>query len=306
MSAIDPSKSEDPGPVSNEHYVSPEKLSDQAKDLQGTRTSSQEVELREGQSESVVGKVAIKLPHPFANPAKGRKIQIPEIFVQNPSHAKDIDIPKPIPNVPVPKKSSQGEARGIDVPNPVPKVYVFQELSLSEAGNSDAPDPAPKVSVHNELSLGESSDIDTSASIPKVSVFKELSQDEPWWPDPLTPMVDEVKDQDKSWSLMPATTKPWVHSEAASNPNEVQPRTRAPRGEPVSKDVQGQLKVKRRKLYLRKARNAAARRVILQITLGRELATQTKPALRKLANGETITPDPQSQNCSEFKPFRKC
>lgn len=271
--------------------MSLENLSDQAKDLQGTRGSSVEVELPE--SESTGGKVTIKLPHPFTNPTKSRKIQIPEIFVQNPSHAKDTNIPKPIPNAPVPKKSSQGDARDIDVPNPVPKVYVFQELSLSEAGKSDAPDSAPKASVHNELSLGESSDINTSGSVPKVSVFKELSQDEPWWPDPLTPMVDEVKDQDKSWSLMPSTTKPWVRSEAASNPNEVHSKTRAPRGEPVSKDIQGQPKVKRRKLYLRKVRNAAARRVILKITLGRELATRTKPALRKLANGETITPDPQ-------------
>ena len=47
--------------------------------------------------------------------------------------------------------------------------------------------------------------------------------------------------------------------------------------------------VRKRKLYLRKARNVAARRVILDITLGRELAKQTKPALRRLAKGEHVT-----------------
>lgn len=42
---------------------------------------------------------------------------------------------------------------------------------------------------------------------------------------------------------------------------------------------------KKRKLYLRKVRNAAARKTILKITLGRELAKQTKAKLRKLAKG---------------------
>lgn len=47
--------------------------------------------------------------------------------------------------------------------------------------------------------------------------------------------------------------------------------------------------LKRRKLYLRKVRNAAARKVVLEITLGRELAKQTKPTLRRLAKGEYVT-----------------
>jgi hypothetical protein len=47
--------------------------------------------------------------------------------------------------------------------------------------------------------------------------------------------------------------------------------------------------LKKRKLYLRKVRNAAARKVILEITLGRELAKQTKPMLRRLAKGEYVT-----------------
>ena len=46
--------------------------------------------------------------------------------------------------------------------------------------------------------------------------------------------------------------------------------------------------LKRRKLYLRKVRNAAARVVILEITLGRQLAKQTKPKLRRLARGEQV------------------
>lgn len=46
-------------------------------------------------------------------------------------------------------------------------------------------------------------------------------------------------------------------------------------------------KVKKRSLYLRKARNLAARKTILKATLGRQLAIPTKQSLRQLANGET-------------------
>jgi len=47
------------------------------------------------------------------------------------------------------------------------------------------------------------------------------------------------------------------------------------------------LKVKRRSLCLRKARNLAARKTILKITLGRQLAVPTKQSLRQLANGDS-------------------
>ena len=47
--------------------------------------------------------------------------------------------------------------------------------------------------------------------------------------------------------------------------------------------------LKRRKLYLRKIRNVAARKTILQLTLGRQLAIPTKEMLRLLANGENLT-----------------
>lgn len=47
--------------------------------------------------------------------------------------------------------------------------------------------------------------------------------------------------------------------------------------------------LKKRNLYLRKIRNAAARKTILQLTLGRQLAVPTKEMLRLLANGENLT-----------------
>ena len=79
----------------------------------------------------------------------------------------------------------------------------------------------------------------------------------------------------------------------AKDPNvpvsSVMPRlTDTPTGPGVHKLV----KVKRRSLYLRKARNAAARNTILKMTLGRQLATPTKQALRQLAHGETVIEEP--------------
>ena len=51
-------------------------------------------------------------------------------------------------------------------------------------------------------------------------------------------------------------------------------------------------KVHKRKLYIRKLRNAAARKTILKATLGRQLAVPTKQMLRLLANGgNVVVPD---------------
>ncbi|KAL6715862.1 hypothetical protein ACLMJK_006823 [Lecanora helva] len=61
---------------------------------------------------------------------------------------------------------------------------------------------------------------------------------------------------------------------------------------PTGKGVHKIAKVRKRSLYLRKARNIAARKTILKMTLGRQLALPTKQALRQLANGETIIDEP--------------
>lgn len=48
-------------------------------------------------------------------------------------------------------------------------------------------------------------------------------------------------------------------------------------------------KAKKRQLAIRKARNIAARKIILKAVLGRTLAVPTKQALKRLANGEVVT-----------------
>ena len=61
---------------------------------------------------------------------------------------------------------------------------------------------------------------------------------------------------------------------------------------PTGTGVHKIVKVRKRSLYIRKARNIAARKTILNMTLGRQLASSTKQALRQLANGETIIDEP--------------
>ena len=65
--------------------------------------------------------------------------------------------------------------------------------------------------------------------------------------------------------------------------------------------------VKKRSLYLRKARNFAARKVVLNATLGRQMGERTKKRLRKLARGEKLATEqiPAPQNSPDLPPLRK-
>ena len=59
---------------------------------------------------------------------------------------------------------------------------------------------------------------------------------------------------------------------------------------PLPEALQGeQPRVKRRSLLLRKARNLALPKPVLQLILGREIADRAKPALQALAHGERLT-----------------
>lgn len=81
-------------------------------------------------------------------------------------------------------------------------------------------------------------------------------------------------------------TEPTSHRSSSSSSNSsVTPQvTRSLTGAAVHK----RMAVKKRSLYLRKARNFAARKTILKMTLGRQLAVPTKEALRQLAHGEGV------------------
>ncbi|MCJ1228340.1 Activating transcription factor 7-interacting protein 1 [Toensbergia leucococca] len=80
-------------------------------------------------------------------------------------------------------------------------------------------------------------------------------------------------------------TKRRLSNENATNPSDT---AIMPRLSNEAESTPSMPKLKRRKLYLRKARNMAMRKTMLEIMLGRQLAGETKPALRKLAKGEIL------------------
>ena len=99
-------------------------------------------------------------------------------------------------------------------------------------------------------------------------------------------MTEEQPDFTNDQSAVPP---PWQEQNVITNENgaitSIIPRpTFEPHDEPTLKKH----KPRKRHLFIRKTRNAAARKTILKITLGRELALPTKQALRRLAKGEDV------------------
>lgn len=113
------------------------------------------------------------------------------------------------------------------------------------------------------------SDSDVRIPLSKVSAFTERTMEEPR-PLPVAPGKSQGRNQGLPAELLESKQNPLMIETGSDAEEPATPR------------------IKRRKLYLRKARNAAARKVILNLTLGRQLADQTKPALRLLASGESL------------------
>lgn len=125
---------------------------------------------------------------------------------------------------------------------------------------------APKIFIQRATGT---SDSDVRIPSSKVSAFTERTSEEPR-PLPIAPGKSLERSQDQPTKPLESKQNPFTMETGSDAEEPPTPR------------------IKRRKLYLRKARNAAARKVILNITLGRQLAGQTKPALRLLANGESL------------------
>lgn len=146
----------------------------------------------------------------------------------------------------------------------------------------EQPEPeAPVVSVELPRSPAE------GEKLPVPRIFIEKASDVPdvdiSWSPPRLPTIEEKRQEGKlrqalTGALSQGAASPRAHSAGSHSP--VLPKIAENVEEPKTP------KIKRRKLYLRKARNVAARKVILKVALGRELANDTKPALRRLAHGE--------------------
>ena len=184
---------------------------------------------------------------------------------------------------------------------PSPRSEDSQEDAMSRRGSvirkhPTAEDVIQRIGVPDEL-LGldspakrsKGSRRSTKMSLPPPRIVVQSPSSASELPEPLpTPAVpkhaDEYKIKTRSGTIV--SVEHTVHGAA---------------------DKLSQTPPKKRKLYLRKIRNLAARKIILNATLGRQMGGRTKQRLRQLARGEKIpsSPIPAQENAPELPPLRK-
>ena len=169
-------------------------------------------------------------------------------------------IPPTVPEVPTP----------IEAPNPAADPRPVEEASPfeipSQVEETSAVEVLPPV---EELPPSPAPAPMTSLPPPKITLQRATEDTEPTEAVPAAIMAEILNE-------LPSTS-PVDDANVLSDPLE---GASAPVLPPL----------KRRKLYLRKARNIAMRKTVLKAVLGRQLAAQTKPALRMLAHGERVLP----------------
>jgi hypothetical protein len=166
------------------------------------------------------------------------------------------------------------EGEGHRTPKNIPKLESVR--TGIEIPPAHAKDKIPKIYVQNP---SDATETDVPLSTRRASAFREHPTK---GPRSLQSITGTATIRKSSTSRRPSGL---IDPEAAKTVATKDPEPRTP-------------PLRKRKLYLRKARNLAARKVILNITLGRELAKQTKPALRRLAKGEYVVFEDSSSRVS--------
>lgn len=146
-----------------------------------------------------------------------------------------------------------------------------------------SPPTTPIPPVMDRIS-GPSSSIPYYAT-PKIMVHKPSQSSEA--ENPASRTIDEVLANERQ--SLPQENDPQLSQSAQDSDLTDAPPMQSMSLRPIAWQAPKEQKVKKRKLYLRKVRNAAARKMILKATLGRQLAIPTKQMLRLLANGENLT-----------------
>ncbi|KAF6240323.1 hypothetical protein HO173_001934 [Letharia columbiana] len=144
------------------------------------------------------------------------------------------------------------------------------------------PVTTPISSVMDRIS-GPSSSVPYYAT-PKIMVHRPSSSEAE---NPASRTIDEVLSTERQSLPQEGNSQP-PHSTQDGNLTDTPPM-QSMSLRPIAWQASEDQRVKKRKLYLRKFRNAVARKTILKATLGRQLAIPTKQMLRLLANGENMT-----------------
>lgn len=184
---------------------------------------------------------------------------------------------------------------------PSPKSEVSQEDAMSRRGSIIRKQPTPEdviqrigipddlLGLDSPVKKSKSSRRSTKMSLPPPRIVVQSPSSASELPEPLpTPAVpsdlDEYKIKTRSGTII--SVEHTVHGAA---------------------DKLSPSPPKKRKLYLRKVRNLAARKIFLNATLGRQMGGRTKQRLRQLARGEKIpsSPIPAQENAPDLPPLRK-
>ena len=158
-----------------------------------------------------------------------------------------------------------------------PNIKVDQEMESRPKGSQGSnPEPAGVIRRASTMPISmnarKSSEAAKTVTLPPPKIFvqspSEFTQDEPIGPHP-TPAEpahnDEYRITSRNGSVV--SVQHTVRSAA---------------------EKLGPARTGKRRLYLRKVRNLAARKVFLNATLGRKMGSQTKDRLRRLARGEEV------------------
>lgn len=164
------------------------------------------------------------------------------------------------------------------------------QAEVRQRGNPRLSNDIPKLeTVRTVVEIPPTLSTDKRLSIPKIHVQNPTDVSEPEIAprrlsasrkDSLTApraLQSAIRGPPGRRSTLPGTPPAFIDSNPAEDP--------IPNEEPKLRPL------KKRKLYVRKVRNVAARKFILKITLGRELAGPTKRKLRRLAKGRDVDTD---------------
>ena len=174
-----------------------------------------------------------------------------------------------------------------DVEGKVLDLIIGVQAEVRQKGNPRLSNDIPKLeTVRTVVEIPSSWSTDKKLSVPKIHVQNPTDVTEP-----------EVAPRKMSASRRNSLNTPRSLQSAIGGAPGRRPTLPGtppafidskPAEDPVTNEEPKLPPLKKRKRYIRKARNVAARKIILEITLGRELAGPTKRKLRRLATGEDV------------------
>ena len=220
---------------------------------------------------------------------------IPESAPHFPGTDQKGKLPDPNPTITLTEDKGSFEPVGLRsdpgaVESQVLDLIIDIQAEVRQRGNPRLSNDIPKLeTVRTVVAIPPSLSPDKRLSIPKIHVQNPTDVSEP-----------ELAPRRLSASRKDSLTAPRALQSAIRGPPGRRPTLPGtppafidsnPAEDSITNEEPKSRPVKKRKLYVRKVRNVAARKFILKVTLGRELAGPTKRKLRRLAKGRDVDTD---------------